>query len=122
MPYAFVVLLREAQVGNEGVQVVFDAGDGRGVEPLPLGDEAFGSFPAFGLGRLAFGLNAVENSPVVALYLVLGVAGDFSGQVPAGMDSATLVQGVGETGLDRRAQPLAAVGDDEQRRAQASVF
>jgi len=86
VPDAFVVLFREPQVGDQGVQVALDAGDGRGVERLPFGDEALGSFPAFGLGGSAVGVDAIEDGPVVALYLVLGLSRDLPGQVPADMD------------------------------------
>jgi hypothetical protein len=122
MPDALTVLRREQQVDHERVEVVGHAGGRGGVQRLPLGDEA--GRPPAGLsdGGLALGLDLVEDRPVVPLDLALGVGGDLGDEVAADVDQAALMQAGRKRALDRRAQPLAAVGDDQQRGAEPPVF
>jgi hypothetical protein len=97
VPDALAVLGLEQQVGDERVEVVGHAGDRGGVQRLPLGDEPLGTPAGLGDGGLALGLDLVEDRP-----------GD--------ADQAGLMQAGRKRALDRRAQPLAAAGDDQQRR------
>jgi hypothetical protein len=66
-------------------------------------------------------LDLVEDRPVVPLDLALGVLWDLGDEVAADMDHTALMQAGGQRALDRRAQALAAVGDDQQRGAKTPV-
>ena len=115
MPDALVVLGGEGQVGEQRLEVVLDAGHCRGVERLPLRDEAAGPSASLGERLVPRSLDLVEDRPVVALHVGLGVLGHFGKHVPADVNGASLVDTVRKAALDRCAQALAAVGDDEQR-------
>ena len=66
VPDAGVVLGREAQVGDEVLEVVFEAVDRGGVELAPLRGERPGPVAGGGLGRgSGLGVDVVEDLPVL---------------------------------------------------------
>jgi hypothetical protein len=74
-----------------------------------------------GHGQLARGLlDVVEDLPVVGLDGVLVGCADLGEGVAGAMHQAALSQTVGEDLLDRADQPCGAVGDDQQRWAEAA--
>ena len=76
VPDAFPVLAREAQVHGERGQVVFQAGDRRGVEPAVAGGELAGAAGRLSDGTLAGSLlDVIEDRPERRLDLGLGRLG-----------------------------------------------
>ena len=103
---------RHAQVGDAGLEVVLEAGDGRWQLAAVVGDDAGGEIagdrPA---RRLVGGLDAgLELGP-----LVLGHLG---GEVAHAVRQAALAGRAREAGLDRLDDARRAVGDDQQRVAE----
>ncbi len=114
---ALAMLGREQQVDQERVEVVDDAGDGRGVQGLPLGDKAARPPTGLGDGRLTVPARSRRRSPSSPPSPRLGRGWGPGDEVAAHVDQTPLAQAGRQRALDRRAQALAAVGDDQQRAA-----
>lgn len=111
---------REAQVGDEVLEVVLQAGDRRRVELAPLGCERLGPSPGDRLSGVAgLGVDVVEDRPELRLHLGLGMGRHLGDKVARPMDQTTLAQAVVEHDLGRADQARAAVGDDQERVAQS---
>jgi hypothetical protein len=81
------VLGREAQVGDEVLEVVLEALDGGRVDPAPLRRERLGPAAGDGLGgRSGLGVDVIEDLPDLTFYRRLGLNGHLGEDVPRPVD------------------------------------
>ena len=104
------MLLREAQVDGQVLEVLDQAGDRSGIGALPLGPEAVdGPAGLADCSLTGWFLDLVEDLPPVGLEGVLVGLGDLGDCVAKSMDDTSLAKRSGEDQLDGGDEPRCAV-------------